>query len=203
MGFAWRYVGDFWPLLVLIAVQYARWLPSSVGPLPHLRMAACFCLLSLALFKTQVEPAVFTVQDAPELQVARLAAVFAQSRYAEDPVLPSRIACGSVPLWPYHNGEGWTPSCRVDTYTDVFLHVPEKKADGAYEVRFGTQGFDMPNVRVFVNGRLYTATRRGQEYEATVNIDYGRLVTPTVVVAVEWTSQSAPLPGKLLWIELA
>lgn len=201
VGFAWRYVGDFWPLLVLIAVQYARWLPSRVGPLPYLRMAACFYLLSLVLFKTQVETAVSSIQNASEAQIAGLPAAFKRSRYGEDAALPSRIACGAVPSWPYHNGEGWSSSCGVDTCTDVFLHVP-KKADGSYELRFATQGFDMPRLRVFVNGRVYTATRQGEEYSAPVTVDYGRLVTPTVVVAVEWTSKPDPIPGKLLWIEL-
>jgi hypothetical protein len=202
VGFAWRYIGDFWPLLVVIAVQYATWLPSGVGRLPHLRMAACFWILSLVIFRTQVEPAVPTIQNASEGQIAGLSAAFTQSRYSEDPELPSRIACGAVPSWPYHNGEGWSASCGVDSYTDVFLHVP-KRGDEHYELRFATRDFDMPVVRVFVNGRLYTATRNGQEYEVPVTLHYGRLTTPTVMVAVEWTPKSVALAGKLLWIELA
>ena len=200
VGFAWRYVGDFWPLVLLIAVQYARWLPSAA--LPQLRLAGAFAFLAFVGYETQIKPALVTVDNLGEGAVANLAASFKQARYGEDPPLPSRIACGSLPGWPYHNGQGWGAGCTVDTYTNVFLRAP-KKTDGHYDLRFGTQGFEAKALRVFVNGRIYTARREGDGYVATFDMNYARLHTPSVMVAVEWTAEPDPLPGKLMWIELS
>ena len=81
------------------------------------------------------------------------------------------------------------------------------KADGLYELRLHTRGFAAPSLRVFVNGRFYSAhLRRGEEedvYVAAVAIDYPALTTPTVMATVQWTLGVDPVPGgKLLSIEL-
>jgi hypothetical protein len=199
VGFAWRYVGDFWPLIALIGAQYARWLP--VASLPRVRLAAAFALIATQVRDRQVEPARWTVTNLMQTQLAGIPERFEKSRYSVDPPLPQRIMCGPAPSWPYHNGRGWGASCEVETHTNVYLGVPKKDGDG-YELRFAAEGLQAPSLRAYVNGRIYTADRAGAEYKAKLRLDYRSLHSPAVMVTVEWTADPEPRPAKLLWIEL-
>jgi hypothetical protein len=201
VGFAWRYTGDFWPLFALIAAQYVYTLPIAMTGALGLRLALVFYLAYAGGFKRYIEPAIPTISKLEDYEVAQLPAAFETARWGVDPPLSNRIECGSVPAWPFHNGQGWSSACTVDTYSNVFLGVP-KKSDSHYELRFRTQNIDSPTLRVYVNGRIYTARRSGTLYTAAVKIDYAALHAKAVMATVEWTPEFDPPDGRMLAIEL-
>jgi hypothetical protein len=57
-------------------------------------------------------------------------------------------------------------------------------------------------LRVYVNGRTYTAQGTGGLYEADVTIPRASLVSPIVLATVEWARALEPPPVKLRSIEL-
>ena len=130
-----------------------------------------------------------------------LAEDFRESRWGVDGPMPSRIACASRPRWPYHNGLGWKDGCAVDPATNVYLGVASKDGDH-YALRFETADMTAPTVKVYVNGKLYTAERRGDAYEADVGIRYASLHSAIVMVTLLWTREETPPTGKLLAVEL-
>jgi hypothetical protein len=200
-GFGWRYEGDFWPLIVLVCVDYVRVLPLAANQFLGLRLALVLGIGSAAQYERIVAPAQVTLETLPPGAVATLWETFRSSRWSVDAPVPSHLECGS-PLAPLHNnGKGWDAGCGVNTFTNVFLGVPPKK-DDTYTVRFRVEGEDSPTLRVYVNGRLYTATKNGATYAADVHIRYGALTTPTVVATIEWTRALEPPRLKLRSIEL-
>lgn len=200
-GFAWRYCGDFWPVFVLVGVDYVRSLPHPTRWLEGLRLPFVLALCSFVAFKKDVEPSLSTIELLDETGVANLAIDFNSSRRTTDTPLPNHLDCGHGLAWLYHNGQGWNPGCGTDTFTNLFLGVP-RKATPHYELRFRTEGIDVPTLRAFVNGRIYTAQKRGHLYSADISLDYNKLHAPDVLVTIEWTQEPEPRPGKLLAIEL-
>jgi hypothetical protein len=201
-GFAWRYAGDFWPLIVLAAVQYVRWLPSAASGLFGFRLALVLAITSYATYEREVEPHLGVQEVLDATQVASLSGDFQKSLRDVDLPMPSKIQCGAVPSWPWHNGQGWGSGCNVDTFTNVFVGVPEKAQDG-YELRLATAGMaGPPSLRVYLNGRIYTAAREGDSYVAHVQVDRGRLNSPVVMATIEWVRGFDRPAGKLLSIEL-
>jgi hypothetical protein len=200
-GFAWRYTGDFWPLIVLACVEYVRVLPVAANRLLGARLALGFTALSAAVYKRQIEPAQTTVLTlAPEKAAVQWDA-FNDSRWAMDPPMPSHLECGDRLVGLVNNGQGWSPGCFVNTFTNVYLGVPSKR-DDRYTVRFQVEGVADPTLEVYVNGRIYTARRSGAMYATDVRIHYGALTSPTVVATIRWT-RSLDLPRiKLQSIEL-
>lgn len=205
-GFAWRYVGDFWTLIVLATVQYVYTVPSkSLVPfdrrMTKIMFWAGFAFLARFLVPWEWNTRPDTVdQD----QTAKMAEQFHAARWETEGPLPTRLSCDHLPdpEVPYHNGLGWKPGCGVGTYTEVYLGVPAKQ-DDHYTVRFTTEGFSQPTLQVNVNGRVVTAHRvaDANAYEAETSIHYPALASPIVMVTVLWTRE-APPPGKLLSIEL-
>jgi hypothetical protein len=127
---------------------------------------------------------------------------FTNSRYAVDDTLPSHVKCGGVPTWPWHNGQGWNGDCSVNTFSNFYLGVPAKDGD-AFQLQLKTVGILNDTLRVYVNGRIYTAHRTGDSYFADVTIHQKDLNSVIVMVAVEWVRDVAPLPGvKLLSAQL-
>jgi len=202
VGFTWRYAGDFWPLVVLVAVRYVRWLPPATSAVVGLRLALVMVLIGVGVFRRDVKPAVWTITALEAGGESHLDADFRRARTGTDPPLPSRMACESPLPWPFHNGQGWESGCAVDTFTNVFLGVPRKAGDH-YQLKLATEGFVATSLRVYVDGRIYLAKRSGNGYLADLRIDYGSLHTPAVMATVEWTSGLDPVAGKLLSIELA
>jgi hypothetical protein len=200
-GFAWRYVGDMWPLIVLIGVEYVRRLRGPPRELLGLPLAFVLAMCSIAGFKKNVEPALSTLDVLDKDGTANLANDFHRSRFQTDPPLPEHIDCRHAYQWPYHNGQGWRFDCSVDTFTNVFLGVP-RKTDDHYKLRLVTERLTEPSIRVFLNGRIITAHRDGNGYVADVHINRDRLHTPDVMVTVEWTKEQTPIPGTLVSIEL-
>ena len=195
-GFAWRYVGDFWPVLALIGVHYVRYMPASFADFLGLRLAIVLGFLSYGSMGKDVETALTTIDKLDDDGVKNLDADFTRSLEAVDPPLPSRLTCGHVPWWPYHNGHGWNSNCTTDTFSNFFLGVPRKNGR-YYRVRFETEGVQAHTLRIYVNGRVYTARREGDAYVADVRIDYAKLHAPTVMATIEWTREFEPGPGKL------
>jgi hypothetical protein len=201
-GFAWRYAGDFWPLVVLAVVQYVRWLPPAAARSLGLRVALVLSVASYAAYVHDIEPKVHSQEVLDGTQVAALWSDFEKSLNAVDPPLPSRLECGALPGWPWHNGQGWAGACTVDSFTNVFLGVPQKP-QGRYELRLDTSGMaTAPLLRVYVNGHIYTATREGEAYVAHVEVDQRRLNSRIVMATVEWVRGFGRPAGKLLSIEL-
>jgi hypothetical protein len=200
-GFAWRYAGDVWPALVLIGVHFVRTMPPSFASFIGLRLAFVLGLLSFGSMGKDIETAVTTIDKLDDGGVKNLDADFKRSLETIDPPMPSQLKCGHVPWWPYHNGHGWNSNCTTDTFTNFFLGVP-KKNGRYYQVRFETEGVQAHTLRLYLNGRVYTARHEGDGYVADVRIDYAKLNMPTVMGTIEWTQDSEPKPGKLLSVEI-
>jgi hypothetical protein len=185
-GFAWRYVGDFWPLIVLACVEYVRVLPVAANRVLGLRLALVFAALSASTYVRAIKPALPTVITLAPNQAATQWDAFSDSRWAMDVGVPSHLDCGDKLASLVNNGLGWNQECAVNTFTNVYLGVPFKGGDG-YTVRFQVEGAAAPTLRVYLNGRLYTATRKGTTYTADVRIAYRALTSPTVVATIQWT----------------
>jgi hypothetical protein len=139
----------------------------------------------------------------PPEDVATMGDEFRLARWQTEGPLPTRLSCDKLPdpEVPYHNGLGWNPGCSVGTYTNVYLGVLPR-TDDRYRLRFQTQGVTDATLKVYVNGKVYTAHRSGDAYEADVMIHYGALTSPSVMVTLLWTRENEPPPGKLLSVEL-
>jgi hypothetical protein len=200
-GFAWRYAGDFWPVFALMGVNYVRYLPPSLDGVLGLRLAVILGLLSSASMGKDIKPARATIDRLDDAGTNNLEADFKRSFSSSDPPLPSRLTCGHVPWWPYHNGHGWNSNCTVDTFTNFFLGVPNKDR-AFYQVRFEAEGVKDRTLRLYVNGRVYNARREGDRYVADVKLDYRKLYTPAVMATIEWTRDPEPKPYKLVSVEI-
>jgi hypothetical protein len=126
---------------------------------------------------------------------------FSNFRWGTDRSMPTTVKCGEVPSWPWRNGRGWGPGCQIDTYTDLFVGVPFKD-DDQYVFRFKTEGVQAESLRVYVNGRIYTARRVGNTFAAVVNLRYRSLHSPIVLTTIEWIRAIEPPPGKLLEVQI-
>jgi hypothetical protein len=201
MGFAWRYAADFWPALLLACVQRAQSasLPPAQVALWTQGAFAYACFRFAALLVPAPVPDVFPVM--PEAMIARRFELFGAFGERRDPVFPSRVECGDVLPAAYQNGLGWEARCSVDTFTNLIIGVPPA-AGNAYRIRARTESMTAPEVRLYVNGAIYRARKAGDVYEAEVRIPYGKLLSPAVVVTVEWTRDLDPPPGKLLSMEI-
>jgi hypothetical protein len=204
-GFIWRYAADFWPLVVLIAVRYVRELePAARRFVVHFPQAVLLAGVGVLVYTRHVlpeRPSIRTL-DVKGDAAAEMPRRFQLARHGIDPIFPSRVACGDAVAWPYDGGKGWARDCSVDTFTNVYLGV-KAKAESRYELRLETDAMESRSLRVYVNGRTYTAQLEGHVYRVQVEIDYAALTTPTVMATVEWTRAPTPAGGRLLSIELA
>jgi hypothetical protein len=209
-GFAWRYVGDFWPLIVLATVQYVSILPPQARRPLDARLAKILFFTGLAALARFLVP--WEWADRADILEphgdfntthgsATLAADFEESRWGVDPALPAKVSCGDRPRRPFHNGLGWLEGCRTGPFTNVYLGVPAKTSD-RYALRIVTEGMTQRAVSVYFNGRVYTAEKHGDAYETEVNLHYADLGSPIVLATVLWTRASDSPPGRLLSIEL-
>ncbi len=202
-GFTWRYCGDFWPLVALVAVHSVWFLPSAADRYLGLPLALAFAACTRGKFLDEVKPEIGSIRKIDPGGEPGIAAEF-DRYYLEDrgPMPPSRVQCGKVARGIYHNGLGWNDDCTVDTASNFFIGVPKKATDD-YELRFTTRGITSPTLRVYLNGRIYTASRRGDdEYVAPVQVRYCALHQPMLMGAIEWTRAFDPPTGKLLAVEL-
>jgi hypothetical protein len=206
LGFSWRYVGDFWPAIVLICVQYVRSLPPRGNRALGVPLATVFTVASFAINTREIEPAqtntdYFDPRDRATEPLAMWGR-YVGSQDEKDPPLPTAYKCGEAARPPVDNGLGWLSGCGVLTMTNLFLHVPEKHGDDRYHLHFDTEGMAAPSLRVYVNGRYVEAHKNGDAYTADVPIRYDALNSPTVMVTIEWVHGVDPPPGKLLRVEL-
>jgi len=199
-GFVWRYTGDFWPLIVLACAEYVRTLPAVADRLLGVRAALALGAFTAAGFLRDVLPSAQTPEMLDARGKAALWEDFTRARWGTDRNRPSRLACGDSLTEPFSNGFGWEPGCGVQTYTNVFLGVPPGEH---HEITFRTQNSEASTLRVYVNGRIYTAVRDGDGYRAAVDVRYERLFVPVVMATVEWTPGLEAPRVKLLSIELS
>ena len=210
MGFVWRYAFDFWPLIVLaVVLSVARWEPSRRRRVFGWPLALAFAVLGAVGFQRHVLPEWSSVWIMPtwSVEAREMPERFREARWGQERAFLSRVR--SYDSFPHTWGgaRGWMSNGVVDTFTNLYLGVPRAKAGARYELRLHTEGFDMPSLRVFVNGRVYEAhLSRGGDgdiYETPVDIDYAALTTPTVLTTIEWTRGFEPIRGgKLHVIEL-
>jgi hypothetical protein len=200
-GFAWRYCGDFWPLLALVGAHYVHALPRAANRFLGLRLALVLLVCTVGGFRRYVTPSLPTIEMLDASGERALASDFLRARYDTGLSSPARVECGRVPRWPYQNGLGWNADCSVDTFTNFFVGV-SATADGAHEVRFETEGMSAPALRLYLNGRIYEAARDGERYVAHVRLDPAALHTPTVMGTIEWASEASAEPGRLIAIEI-
>ena len=164
-------------------------------------LALGFLALSWATFNRSIEPFVSTLETLDEYAANTMWADFTNSRWAQDKPLPSHVKCGEHADWLYHDGQGWLNQCKVDNFTNVFIGVPDK-SDDHYQLQFKTEGVSVPTLRVYVNGRIYTARRMGDSYVADVTIHFARLTSPIVMTTIEWTRDLEAPPYKLFSVQL-
>lgn len=201
VGFSWRYQGDFWPLLIVAAVQYVRFLPQVANSLFGMPLALLLTASSGLSFLNNVQPFVneYMLSDA---EASHMYEDFQSYQTAHDPPLPTRLMCQDHPRWPEHNGTGWEPGCRVGIFTNLYIGVPQKSSHD-YVLSFQTEGIDLPTVPLYLNGHIYAAHKTATGYEANVNIHYERLSSPIVMLTIEWThSMDDPVGIKLNSVEL-
>jgi hypothetical protein len=201
-GFAWRYVVDFWPAIVLAVVQYVRILPREAKSLFGYPLGLALLACSGAAYDRSIRPNETTQELVDERLASTMWADFSSCRWGQDQPLPSSVQCSDKPSSIFHDRQGWKDGCKVDTFTNLFIGVPYK-VDDRYQLKFKTEGFDSPTLRVYLNGTIYTARRSGDGYLADVSIHYASLTSPTVMTTIEWTRDFDPPPGKFLSIELS
>jgi hypothetical protein len=204
IGFSYRYVGDFWPLVPLVLIQLApaAKLDRSAGR--SLALGGAFLVFAAATIVGDDMPLLPTIDDWDDVQMARIAEDFRKSDAASQPMpLGTRIACGDrLPTWPRANGKGWAGNCEVDTYTNLYLNVPHT-TDGLHHLTFTTDRPLGDALEVYVNGKIYTAHRQADRYAVDFALDDRKMFSPIVMIAVRWTSSLFPPRAKLLEMELA
>jgi hypothetical protein len=200
-GFSYRYVGDFWPLVVLVLVQVASTVHLHRSGAGRSVLALAFVLSSWALIAQDIEPTSKSIMSLDEEQMASADETLLELAARPLPPLPPRRACGELPVpMPRANGIGWGRQCQVDIATNLYLGV-EKKAP-TYKLRFRTDVPPEPSLRVYVNGKYFTARLESGQYVADCKLDYDKLASPAVMVTIEWTRGLVAPPAKLLEIEL-
>jgi hypothetical protein len=201
-GFSYRYAGDFWPLFALILAQTSGALRLDRRRWPTLGLAMAALFYSVVCMRRDVLP---TLNSLEVMDAARMAATdeeYQRIAAADQPMLPTRVKCGvPVPPWPRANGKGWGSQCEVDTFTNVFLGV-RKRADTTYHLRFKTDYAFSDSLRVYVNGKIYTAHREADGYETEFPLRYERMYSPAIMVTVEWTRGTTPPTLKFLEMEV-
>ncbi|HEX8795295.1 MAG TPA: hypothetical protein VF765_30310 [Polyangiaceae bacterium] len=200
-GFAWRYIGDFWPLVILAGVQYVRRLPAGANAVFGWPAAFVLAAGAVGAFRHDVEPWKSIVKSIDPPEIPHMWDDFTNARYGTDGPMPSTIKCGQVPSWPWRNGRGWGSGCYVDTFSDVFVGVPRKDADD-YVLQFKTEGIRADTVRVYVNGRIYKAHRVGDTFSTPVSLHYASFHSPIALTTIEWVRGFDPQGGKLLEVRL-
>jgi hypothetical protein len=162
---------------------------------------------AFASVKRHIQPTQNQVENIEPAKVPRMWEDFMSTRSGQDKILPSKVQCNSSPEWPHFNVPwrwaiaGWQSDCVAWTLTEVFLGVRPKQ-DDSYVVRFVTEGMEPGTRTVYVNGRLYTAHKVGDTFEAKVHIPHASLSSPTILVSIEWQRRLAVVPGKLLEISI-
>jgi hypothetical protein len=203
IGFAWRYAGDFWPAVLAALLTAAHGTRRNLPAVAWLAGAgACLYLVSIQMTREILpEQSSIVTMDAAEVEASDAAQ--RQSDATPPPAVPSQLMCGtSPPSWLRSNGMGLAGSCEVSMVTNVYLGVPPK-ASPRYELRFKLDRPLGSTLPVYVNGKVYAAELRGHDdwYVADVGIDAGRLSTPVVMIAVEWSKSASP-QAKLLEMDL-
>jgi hypothetical protein len=206
LGFAWRYVGDFWPLVVLACVHYVRSLPRAADRVLGIPLAAVLGISSAAVYVRSVTPALSSIKLVdprdPDRQPMAIWDAYEKSQAPADKALQPRLECGDEVDWPFHNGEGWKPGCQVQSFTNLYLGVPGKSRDDHYRLQFRTKDMPQNTVRVYLNGRIYQAHRNGDTFVVDARIHYDDLASPIVMATIEWTSGDDQAPGQLFFVEL-
>jgi hypothetical protein len=201
-GFAWRYAGDLLPVLALIGVSVV-----SDAKLPRRKCGAIWVaagvgyLAAVALVE-DVLPCTDTIEVAT-FETVEAAEQTRQLELSAPPVTASsRLECGKyLPRELKNDGLGWRPGCTVDTFTNVYLGVPDKGSP-YYVLRVHVDHPLLGNLRVQVNGRMYEAHWDGNAYVANVRIRLDRMYSPVTMVTIEWARHTLPPALELLDIEL-
>jgi MFS family permease len=201
-GFAYRYTGDFWPVIVLILAQIGPALRLDRRRLVSLGLAMTAMFYSVVGIRREVIPAVPSIEVIDAARMTAIDEEYQRMAASDQSLLPSRIKCGEpLTSWPRANGKGWGSQCEVDTFTNVFLGV-RKRADTTYHLRFKTDYAFSDSLRVYVNGKNYTAHREAGEYVAEFPLHYDRMYSPAIMVTVEWTQGATPPTMKFLEMEV-
>ncbi|HEY6463483.1 MAG TPA: hypothetical protein VIY73_25120 [Polyangiaceae bacterium] len=205
-GFAWRYAGDFWPLVVLACVEYVRTLPAAGNRLLGAPLALAFVVGSALVYLREVSPAASMIKPLPPESVDRMWSDFEDTRFKMDPTMPSRRTCLEPLSWPLHNMLGWhlgvNNPCTVDTFTNIFLGIPQDDAT-RHTLRFEVDHAEPTPLRVVVNGRRYKTRTDGNAYLVDLDLDASKFVSPIVQATIEWVRVTEDPPNvKLEAVEL-
>ena len=201
VGFAWRYIADFWPFFVAAGVQYVRRLPRASNAILGWPLAAAMLTGAVVCYHHDIEPWKRIVRNLEAPEVRKMWDEFSNARWGTDKPMPTDVKCGEVPSWPWRNGRGWGAGCQVDTYSDVFVGVPKKDVDD-YVFQFKTDGIAFDSVVVYVNGRHYVARRTGNIYSAPIRLHYAAMASPIVLTTISWTLGTEAPHGKLIDVQI-
>jgi hypothetical protein len=206
-GFMWRYTGDFLPALFLIAVQLATELRIAARPPTALWVAAGLVFLGTTELTQDTLRCVDSIATMTLAEASDHDRDLQRAESGPQPEIGSRIECNTrIPADVVRaDGLGWNPQCTVDTFTNLYLRVPEheQKEDRRYTLRFNVDHPLGPTLHTYVNGRVYTAHLDGNSYVAEVDIARRRMFEPVAMITIEWTRSPTPPDVRFLDITLS
>lgn len=215
-SFGVRYVGDLWPLLLLV---FSRMLfsPQILGKGMERRafrsaFLALVVTVSALKIGTNVVPQFETISvsdpgrrmmlpplalEKEKIAIRTFGRLFQWEEvpYQEismaSPRIPAARAC-PVDAQPHIelDGHGWNPDCSTWAITSLMLGVPERpsRKDGRYQVVIET-GYSNPlprPVQIYVNGKTYKTELSGPMLVMPLELDFAKLYSPVVAVSVQW-----------------
>jgi hypothetical protein len=195
-GFAWRYVGDFWPLLVLAAVQYVHTMPADhVKPLDA-RTASIFFwggFIALAHFLVPWQWSSGGAYGGGRAEIlaasdsAGMAERFRASHAGVDPPLPSKVDCAEASPALSH---GVSPEDHLASRLGL-LSPSVRNPSTPYNNRLGWR--EGCRVATFTNVYLGVPRKEGDRYRLRMRTE--GMAAPTVKVYLNGSYYTAEKRG--------
>jgi hypothetical protein len=199
-AFRYRYAGDFWPIVFLILCRFWMRVPRLKDPKTAILPLAFLSAVSAQVTWRAIARTPSVIVQSAEQTRAELEDFYADLHDPRTFRLPVRRECGNALAgWLHTDRMGWGEDCSVGPYTNLFLGVPLRPG-GNIRVSLFTDRALAPSLRVFINGRIYTGKWKGDHYETDFELP-GRIVSPNVVVTVEWVKGDEPPRARLLGVE--
>jgi hypothetical protein len=203
VGFEYRYAADFFPFYVLMAAELAVFYQQSFNRRWILGFTALACLITAFQFVTVVNPQLSTIlKTASPADPAHRTGLWASMPLAywnqyNAPNPPSTRSCSDRPLQFPHDKFGWSSTCDVADFVNLFLSLPaHDSAKRQYRLSFDLRGI-MPD-RIYLNGGYYSPAGDSVVFYA----NRGAMVSPLVILSFMWTDPAAAQKTKLYGISV-
>jgi len=203
IGFEYRYAADFFPFYALMAAEVAVFYKRPFGRRLMLGFTALACLVVIFQFAVIVTPQLSSIMKTgnPADPVHR-AGLWASAplgywnRY-DAPNLPAARSCTDVPLQFPHDKFGWSSTCHVADFVNLFLSLPaDDRKKTHYRLTFDLRG-TMPD-RIYLNGSYYTPAGNSVVFYANP----GAMVSPLVILSFMWSDPAAAQKTKLYKVSI-